>query len=273
PSLWPSQGYCSDISGMNELVVLMMDWNVNLNRYRGTLLNYRERFERRYEETAKRHGLNRMHLLILPFALASGLSLYFMQSSGAYFYAALIVGMFLCLLDFVVEYSGIVRKEWNYPYPTLRIFRVPIEMPLMSFMCGTILTFIYYSFGNPAFREFMLGDPFFGVSLTQLVLVGMGGVFFVKYFSRKKNGSLILWALPWAIALYLEFPEPWLLAVAVLPVYLDYFLEKNLVKRESINYTGYDHEMAVNVAVSYFPVALLSLGLAALLLRILNGGF
>jgi len=254
-------------------VVRMMEWDVNINRLRGTLLNYREQFGQRYEETAKRHGLNRMHLLIFPFALFSGLSLYFMLPAPAYFQAAIISGIVLGALDFGVEYAGITRKEWHYPYRTLRLFRVPVELPLMSFMSGIILTFIYYSFGNPEFHKIMLGDILYGVSLTQFLLLGMGGVFFFKYFTRDENASLTLWALPWAIALYLQFPKPWFLAVAVLPVYLDYFLEKNLLKKDSINYADYDHEMAVNIALSYFPVALLFLGLAALLIRILNGGF
>lgn len=248
-----------------------MNWNVNLNRYRSAFLNSREFINQRYREVENRYRVNYMHFLILPFALASGLSLYFMQFSTTYLHTALLVGVLLGLLDMAVEHAGIIRGEWNYPYPSVRVLNVPIEIPLMAFMCGILLTFVYYSFGNPAFREFMLGDPLLGVSLTQFVLICLGVVFFLKYFTRKEEGSLILWALPWGVALYLEFPEPWILAVALLPLYLDYYLEKNIfVKKDSLSYKQYDNEMAVNVAVSYFPVGVLFLGLAALLVRILN---
>ena len=68
--------------------------------------------------------------------------------------------------------------------------------------------------------------------------------------------------LPLALGVYLWYPEPWFLVLALLPMYIDYFLERKMVKNSDVKYEDYNQEMAINVALCYFPIALLLFGAA-----------
>jgi hypothetical protein len=108
-----------------------------------------------------------------------------------------------------------------------------------------------------------------GLGLIQITLFIVASYFVIQYFLGNIK-TLIFWALPLSIALYISFPEPWLLAVSILPVYLNYYLEKRLVKSSKIAYEGYGEDVAINVSISYFPAMLLILGIVAMLLHILG---
>jgi hypothetical protein len=53
-------------------------------------------------------------------------------------------------------------------------------------------------------------------------------------------------------------------------MYIDYYLEKRLVKSAHIKYDRYGEEVATNVAISYFPATLFILGVVAILLHLLT---
>ena len=50
-----------------------------------------------------------------------------------------------------------------------------------------------------------------------------------------------------------------------MPMYFDYYLERKMVKNDDVKYEDYNQEMAINVALCYFPIALLLFGIAVLL--------
>ena len=107
-----------------------------------------------------------------------------------------------------------------------------------------------------------------GFSYAQLTLFVIGAFFMFQYF-RGKIKSLVFWALPISVALYLSFLEPWILVISIFPMYIDYYLEKRLVKSAHIKYDKYGGEVATNVAISYFPTTLFILGVVAVLIRLL----
>jgi len=109
---------------------------------------------------------------------------------------------------------------------------------------------------NPVIAEF---------SIVQIALFLLGAFFMFQYFKGAVK-SVVFGALPIGVALYLSFSDPWMLVVSILPMYIDYYLEKQLVKSAHIKYNRYDEEVATNVAISYFPAALFVFGCIALIL-------
>jgi hypothetical protein len=108
-----------------------------------------------------------------------------------------------------------------------------------------------------------------GLSYVQIALFLIGAFFMFQYF-RGAVKSLVFWALPISIALYLSFSEPWVLVMSIFPMYVDYYLEKRLVKSAHIKYDRYGEEVATNVAISYFPATLFILGVVAILVHLLT---
>ena len=218
-------------------------------------------------ERALRNRLRFVSIITAIFAL---FTLFIMAQAPAYFATALIIGFIAMLLDFLVEYKGVSGNEWDYPVQHLSFRRIPIELPLLFFSCGVLITFVFCSFSTPIMDTFFTtSSGIAGLSVIQIILASTGAFFMLQYF-RKKCKTLVFGALPISIALYLAFPEPWILVVSILPMYIDYYLEKRLVKSAHIQYNKYDEEVAINVAISYFPVALFILVLVALVHRLIT---
>lgn len=185
-----------------------------------------------------------------------------------YFYAALVAGTLSFGADFAVEYIGIKRGEWRYASKGPAVGKVPLLVPTLFFCLAIITAFWYYGFmTNPA-RSHVLDAAFSGLSPLQIFLSILGLLFLIQYFRGKVN-NLTFGLLPLGVALYMAYPEPWLLALAIIPMYLDYFIEKFMLKKKAMEYADYDEELAASVAISYFAAALFLLGLFALMVDIL----
>lgn len=217
---------------------------------------------------------NRIRIVSVITTLVAFVTLYFMLSAIAYILTALIVGCIAMTIDFIVEYKGINKNDWNYPHQNICFRKVPLEIPMLFFSCGVITTFIFYSFSKPVMNIVFSASPLIvSVSFVQMFLLLLG-IFFMAQYLRRKCKSLVFGALPLGIALYLEFSEPWILILSIFPMYIDYYLEKRLVKSAQIKYNGYSEEVATNVAITYFPTSLLIFGLVALvheLITIISG--
>ena len=213
-------------------------------------------------ETSIKNKLRNLTAITTAVAL---IALYVMYHTPAYFLTALMVGFIASSIDFVVEYKGVSGNDWDYPAGRLSFRRIPLELPILFFSCGVLITFAYCCFSTPVMKSAVAAEVVFpSVNATQICLSFMGVFFMTQYF-RKKCNSIVFGALPISLALYLAYPEPWVLAVSVLPIYIDYYLEKNLVSSAHIRYNRYDDEVALNVAISYFPATLLILALVALI--------
>ena len=213
--------------------------------------------------------MNRLKLLSIITTLFALFTLFIMTHSPAYFITAIIIGFLAMVLDLIVEYKGVSADEWNYPARRLSFRKIPIELMYLFFSCGVIITFVFSCFRTPIMDTmFIASSGIAGLSIAQIVLLSIGVFFTIQYF-RRKCRTMIFAALPISIALYLAFPEPWILVISILPMYIDYYLEKRLVKSAHIQYSGYDDEVAINVAISYFPVTIFAIGLVALVYSIL----
>jgi hypothetical protein len=173
------------------------------------------------------------------------------------------------VIDFFVEYKGISKRAWDYPATYLSFRKVPVEVPLLFFSCGILVTFAFYCFSTKPMIMLISNSVIAGFSYVQIVLLLIGVFFMFQYF-RGAVKSLVFWVFPLGIALYLSFPEPWVLVISIFPMYIDYYLEKRLVKSADIKYDKYGEEVATNVAISYFPTTLFILGVVALLLHLLT---
>ena len=172
-------------------------------------------------------------------------------------------------IDCVIEHAAISKKKWDYPGARLRFWNVPLEVPLLFLFCGILATFITSLVSRQPLSTLISFQVIAGLGLVQIILLTVASYFVIQYFLGHIK-TLVFWALPLSIASYISFPEPWLLAISILPVYLDYYLEKRLVKSSDIAYEGYSEEVAINVSLSYFPTMLLILGIVAMLLHILS---
>lgn len=205
-------------------------------------------------------------IMVLAVALVC-LFLMYGHQRREFFYAALAMGTLAFAWDFVIEYFGVSNKLWHYSEERGAAGGVPLVIPAIFFGSAVIVTFWFYAFEtNPQARNF-LEAVVWKLSLVQIGLIIVGLYFMVQYF-RKNIYTTVFWLLPFGIALYLAYPRPWILVLAIIPMYLDYFIEKALVKRKEIEYEGYDSEMAINVAISYFPVAMVVLGMVAIFVHI-----
>ena len=201
-------------------------------------------------------------LLTVSVALVCLLLMY-LHPRREFFLAALIVSILAFFWDFIIEYFGVSKNLWHYSKERFSVGGVPLEIPLIFWSCAIIVTFWFYAFETNPLAEKFLDPKVWELSLIQLGLIVTGIYFMAQYF-RKKIYTMVFWLLPFGIAFYLAYPEPWILVLALIPMYLDYFIEKALVKRKKIDYEGYDSELAINVAISYFPVTIVLLGLIAI---------
>ncbi len=212
---------------------------------------------------------NRIRTISILGGLLALVALFYMVHSPLYLKTSLLVGLIAAILDYIVEYNGIKISSWNYPNQHISFRRVPVEVPLLFFSCGILATFILYCASLPRIASLVYAPAVAGISFLQIALVVTGIFFMIQYF-RRAVSSLVFGMLPIAIAMYLAFPEPWVLVVSIIPMYVDYYLEKRLVKSAHIEYDRYSEEVATNVAIAYFPSTLLIMGIAAILCYLLS---
>lgn len=209
---------------------------------------------------------NHLRMLAIISMVLAAVLLILMLPSPRYFFTALVMGFVGATIDLVVEYKGVKQNDWNYPARRLSFRRIPIELPVLFFSCGIVATFVHYSLSNPITDiVFTPQTSMASISYIQIALVATGTIFLVQYF-RGSIKSLTLGALPIAIALYLSYPQQWILVISIIPVYMDYYLEKYLVRTAHITYDNYGEEVATNVAISYFPVTIILLMLVTIVL-------
>lgn len=213
---------------------------------------------------------NRMRTVSVFLGLLALVSMFFMSQSRLYLITALLAGFIAMIIDFIVEYHGISQKAWDYPTKHISFRKVPIEVPFMFFSCGILATFAAYMFSSEAMVSAITDSVIAGISTVQVILLLIATFFIFQYFRRAVK-SMIFGILPLGIALYLSFPNPWILVLAILPMYVDYYLEKRLVKSAHLDYDRYSEEVAINVAINYFPSALIMFGIVALLLSVVGG--
>lgn len=220
------------------------------------------------EHSKSAHNRSIMSLTIFVGSVAF-VSLIFMFNQPGLFLIALLVGLMAFCIDFLIEYGGIHKKRWGYPKSSLLVKGVPAEVPTLFFFCGILVTFTFYLFSGMFFGEIATYQLVNGVGLIQIILFIIAVFFLIQYLTNKIK-TLTFWALPLALALFTSFSNPWFLLISTVPVYIDYYLEKRLVISSEIAYGAYDEQLAINVAISYFPTTLLILGLVAVLVSFLN---
>jgi len=209
---------------------------------------------------------NRLRMLAIISTVLATMLLIIMFPSPQYFFTALVMGIVGATIDLVVEYKGVKQNDWNYPARRLSFRKIPIELPVIFFSCGIAITFVHYALSNPITDMiFTPQTSMASMSYIQIALVATGTIFLVQYF-RGNIKSLTLGALPIAIALYLSYPHQWILVISIIPIYMDYYLEKNLVRTAHITYDNYGEEVATNVAISYYPVTIILLVLVTIIL-------
>ena len=226
-------------------------FNMDLSERMDTLLRYRIR------------------ILTFIVGLIAFITVFFMAHNTIYLIIAVITGLTAFVIDFFVEYNGISKRDWDYPTTHLSFKKVPIEIPLLFFYCGILATFTIYCVSTQQMIILISSPILMGFSYVQIFLFLVGLFFMIQYF-RGIIKSLVFWALPISIALYLSYSEPWVLVLSIFPMYIDYYLEKRLVKSAHIKYDRYGEKVATNVAISYFPATLFILGVVAILLNIFN---
>jgi hypothetical protein len=247
--------------------------NAGVSYIHDRMRNGYSRFKTRsfsHSQMSRRKDVVSRHLLSLMIVagMASAIALLMMSRDPRYLLVALLAGTSAMFIDFVVEYAGIQRKRWDYPGACVGLmFRnVPLEVPLLFFFCGILATFVTFLFSGQTASTSVSYEMVAGLDPVQIILLIVASFFLIQY-SLGKVKTLIFWALPLSIAIYISFPEPWLLAMSIMPIYLDYYLEKRLVRSSDITYAGYGDAVAINVAISYFPTTLLILGIVAVLLH------
>ena len=226
---------------------------------------------RKWVENASKLALkHRLQAVSVITFLVALFSMYFLAQKPPFLLIGLMVGSIAMVIDAIVECKGINNKEWKYPMQYISYKEIPLELPILFFGCGVLMTFVYYCFTYPIMQSAFITPSGLGnMTLVQIILVITGSYFSVQYF-RKKNKSIIFGALPISLAFYLSHPEPWILVVSIVPLYIDYLLEKRLVKSAHIEYNEYDDEVAINVAISYFASAMWIMGTIAILYHLLG---
>jgi len=212
---------------------------------------------------------NRIRFLSIVAGFAALVALFIMFQEPLYLIVSLLVGLIAMTIDFFIEYNGISNRAWGYPTTHLSFIKIPFEVPFLFFSCGILVTFAFYFFSTQPMVMLISTPILAGFSHVQIALFLIGAFFMFQYF-RGAVKSLVFWALPISIALYLSYSEPWVLVMSIFPMYIDYYLEKRLVKSAHIKYDRYGEEVATNVAISYFPATLFILGVVAILLHLLT---
>jgi hypothetical protein len=208
-------------------------------------------------------------LSIISLGLAA-IMLIAMTNFPSFFFTGIIVGLAAAALDFVMEYKGIRRREWDYTSNKFLLWGVPLQLPVLFFSTGVAVAFLLDIYVQPMIHLDFFSLAAEPVGFVQIILLLVGGYFFVLYMAGKTR-ALLLGTLPIGLAVYLWFPEPWFLVLSLIPVYLDYYLERRMTRTGEITYDGYDQEMAVNIALCYFPMAILLFSSAILLNNWLAG--
>ena len=223
-------------------------------------------------QRTKLHGaqVNRIEYLTMAASVGAITSLFLMSGEPSYLSVSLLVGIMAMGVDFAIEHFGITKRAWGYPHGRLSFRGVPLEVPFLFFCCGILVTYATYVLSSYDLGSMIFGEVISGTVLLQVLLLIVAAFFAVQYH-RGAIKSLVFWALPLGIALYLSFPQPWILVFSIIPMYLDYYLERRLVRSSNIEYKGYDEDVAINVAISYYPTTLLIMGVVALLLYCLEG--
>ncbi len=211
----------------------------------------------------------RIRFLSIVAGFVALVTLFIMSQEPLYLIVSLVTGLIAMVVDFFIEYSGISKRAWDYPATYLSFRKVPVEVPLLFFSCGILATFALFCFSAQPMVMIISTPIIAGFSYVQIALFLIGVFFMFQYFTGTVK-SLVFWALPISIALYLSYSEPWVLVISIFPMYLDYYLEKRLVKSAHIKYDKYGEEVATNVAISYFPATLFILGVVAILLHLLT---
>ena len=193
-----------------------------------------------------------------------------MTDMPAFFFTAIIIGTIAAAIDFLVEYKGIRFTDWDYASRNLTFKSVPLQLPVLFFSTGVAVTFIVESFTASITNEPFNAISGLNISPIQILLFIVGFIYLYRYFTHAVD-SITFGALPVAIALYLWYPEPWMLVLSIAPIYIDYHLEKRMVNSADITYDNYSFEKAFNVAVSYFPSALIMFALATIIYHFLAG--
>jgi hypothetical protein len=212
---------------------------------------------------------NKIQSLSLFSGFLAMAALFSMALSPLYFIAALMAGLISAVVDFIIEYRGISKKVWDYPIQNISFKKVPFEVPLLFFNCGILATFLFYFFSFDSNNAIFFGPIAFGLSFIQILFFTAGIMLLYKYFTGS-TGSIVFGALPIGIGVYLFSMEPWVLVISVIPVYMDYFIEKRLVRSAHIVYDGYGEAVATNVAMSYFPLSLFLFWMIAMFLGALK---
>ena len=214
--------------------------------------------------------VNQIEYLTIAASVGAFISLLLMSGKPSYLSVSMLVGIMAMGVDFAIEHFGITKKAWGYPHGRISFRGVPLEVPLLFFCCGILVTYATYVLSSYDLGSMIFGEVISGTVLLQVLLLIVATFFMVQY-SRGAIKSLVFWALPLGIALYLSFPQPWILAFSIVPMYLDYYLERRLVSSSNIEYKGYDEDVSINVAISYYPTTLLIVGVVAMLLHYLEG--
>ena len=212
---------------------------------------------------------NRIRFLSIVAGFAALVALFIMFQEPLYLIVSLLAGLIAMSIDFFIEYNGISKRAWGYPTTHLSFIKIPFEVPFLFFSCGILVTFAFYFFSTQPMVMLISTPIIAGFSYVQIALFLIGAFFMFQYF-RGAVKSLVFWTLPISIALYLSYSEPWVLVMSIFPMYIDYYLEKRLVKSAHIKYDRYGEEVATNVAISYFPATLFILGVVAILLHLLT---
>ncbi|MCE5295959.1 MAG: hypothetical protein LLG16_02500 [Euryarchaeota archaeon] len=211
-----------------------------------------------------------MWLLTMVAGIAAIIAVYLMASKPEYLWTSLLAGMTAMAIDFAIEHFGISNMNWGYSDGHLSLLKVPLQVPLLFLFCGILATYGMFVFSTEPILGWASSVVFFELDPVQIILFLTSAYFMVQYFTGKIK-TLTFWALPLSIALYISYPMPWMLAISILPMYIDYYLEKRLVRSSDISYKGYGDDVAVNVAISYFPTTLLILGAVSVILRLMGG--
>jgi hypothetical protein len=209
-------------------------------------------------------GLSAISLVLAAIMLIA------MTNFPSFFFTGIIVGLAAAVLDFGMEYKGISRMEWGYTSNRFSLKGVPLQLPALFFSTGVAVTFMLDTYVQPMVHLDFFSLAAEPVGFVQIILLVLGGTFLALYLAGKTR-ALMLGALPVGLAVYLWFPEPWFLVLSLIPVYVDYYLERRMTRTGEITYDGFNEEMAVNTALCYFPIAMFLFSSAILLNNWLAG--
>jgi len=176
----------------------------------------------------------------------------------------IIVGLLAAVFDYILEYKGVIKNEWDYPTEHVKFMKVPIIIPFFSFLSGIFMSYIYFKFTYSSEVDIKNAKNY-----AQIILFVFGLYGIYRYFIDSKF-KLIWGLMPIALSLWMMVPYDWIIFVSILPMYADYYFETRfLVKRYGIKYEGYDANAAIVIALPYFAFSVILLSIVAKLHEIL----